>query len=1220
MKKSWKKRLGILLTASITAATVFPTTAGMAKANDGTPEKVRNHTTATADGLNTVSANLPADVTNGSLPTAASYDIDQPVIESFEMEENGQTLNQNDTLHFKMSAYDAESGIKSVTVTINHKSYSFSRSVTLENSGGNLYTGTISCRDLLGYEGNYYISRILVEDYANNYTESPILTEDRYAYLYTFTLTNQGTLSVSNFQIQKNTSNADGTLGIGDTVTYTAHVDCEGMELREKAEMLLETAKSGEYKRQYADMVYHADTQTVTGTFTITADTYPAEWNLVQVRFYAVHGTSHLFSPAKIEPDNNLTFTVSHNEYDFQPPVIESITLDKDGQTVKAGDTLTLKIKVNEKNPSSQMDAIFTTGKRAYTANLNLDPITMEYTGTIKIISTTYPAKWDLTIIYLSDTYDNRTQLSDFSADCATNSPWYFTVDPEGYVDQKDTVNPVIEDITIDKNGQWVQPGDTVTMTVKVKEENPSSYACATFRPQVSNVSGISEIGLYYNADTKEYTGSITIASDTYPCEWKLTDLSVTDQSGNKAYIESYREDFAKTYPWYYMVKSGDTYREDMKNVTFTFYGLALQEDGSYQYGSEISSQTVENVGRRNSLKELGVSLPKPVEGLTAIWTDVLWNTQTINEDTVLLFEGSDDLYYLFNATYDKGCANVKLTYMTKDSGIKTVTIPQFTGKESTYREVLDALPLPEDARTDGFSGYKLKAGTDETAQVGDIASLYAEAEYNNCQVAWHTKYLDENGNEKSDIIPASYEKGTTVNEALAALTAKGGPEGIPAQPESPDFETWVLTDTSGEDVLSQPMTDLYVTAVYRGKTTVDAAYTYRGEDGALTCGGGLMLMDGENLSDTAILGEATNAFKNVNHLEGLLLQEWTGSMETDLGRYKKVSFRALYRNCAVILKYPDSACQYIVVPKGSPFTLPTENETYTDILWEGCTAGETVTITADREFLVADAKPKDGSADKPDGEKPSQNEIDKIIDEINHTENGGTVRVDMKKATVVPKEVLEAIQGKEVNIVLDMGAYCWSIGGTDVLASNLKDTDLEVTIGTNAIPPALVDSLAEGKPSTQLSLTHNGEFGFRADLTLNLGGGHAGGTGNLYYYDSSGKLVYRNAGEIGADGTISLSFSHASDYVIIIDRAPAGNESNGSGSEDREENNGSEEQNENNGSEDREENDGSEDLGVSPPADQSNSQRQTAPDGNNGDRNGSGTDTGRLKSPKTGE
>ena len=136
----------------------------------------------------------------------------------------------------------------------------------------------------------------------------------------------------------------------------------------------------------------------------------------------------------------------------------------------------------------------------------------------------------------------------------------------------------------------------------------------------------------------------------------------------------------------------------------------------------------------------------------------------------------------------------------------------------------------------------------------------------------------------------------------------------------------------------------------------------------------------------------------------------------------------------------------------------------------------------------------------------------------------------------MVPKEILAAIQGKQVDIVLDMGAYSWSIGGTEVLADELKDIDLEVKIGTNAVPAGLVASLAEGKPVTQLSLTHNGEFGFRADLTLNLGSENSGGTGNLYYYDSSGKLIFRNAGQIGADGTASLSFSHASDYVIVID------------------------------------------------------------------------------------
>ena len=1202
MKKSWKKRLGMILAASVTAATVFPMPSGMAKANGTIPEEVRHTADTTAGGFNTVSANLPAAVTGSSLPMAASYDINQPVIESFELEENGQTLSQHDTLHFRMSAYDAESGIKSVTVSVNHDSYSYSRSVTLKNSGGNFYTGTISCNDFLGYDGDYYISRILVEDYANNYTEAPILTEDRYAYLYTFSLKNQGTLSVSGFQIQKNTSNADGTLGIGDTVTYTAHVDCEGMELKENALMRLETPKNDMWKVQLVDIAYHADTQTVTGTYTITADTYPAQWNLTQIQFYALQGTPHSFSPAQIEPDNDLSFTVSHNEYDFQPPVIKSITLDKNGQTVKAGDTLTLKIKVEEKNPSNWMNAIFTAETpedHGYNASLELDETTMEYTGTITITQTTYPAKWNLTRIYLSDQNGNSTQLSDFSEDLATNNPWSFTVDPEGYTELTDTAAPVIESITIDKNGQWLQPGDTVTMTVKVTEENPADFARATFRPQAANVSGTSDMVLRYNAGTGEYTGSLTISDDTYPCEWTLTDLSLTDQNLNEASLTAYREDFASTYPWYYRVKSGDTYREDMKNVTFTFYGLALQEDGSYQYGWVIPFRTVENVGRRNSLKDLGVSLPQPIEGVTATWTNFYGPTQIIKEDTILLFNGTGDIFYDLRATYDKGCANIMLTYMTKDNGIKTAVIPQFTGKESTYREVLDALPLPEDAMTDGFSGYQLKAGTDENTQVGELASLCVQAEYNNCQVAWHTRYLDENGREKSAVIPASYEKGTAVKEALAALAA---PETTGnAGTEAMEFETWVLTDTTGEDVLSRPMTDLYVTAVYRGKTTVDISYTYRGEDGALTCGGGLMLMDGENLSDAAIQGEATDAFKNVKHLKGLLLQEWTGGTETDLGRYKKVSFLAVYYNCAVILKYPDGSCQYVVVPKGSSFTLPTESDKYTGILWEGHTAGETVTITADREFLAADAKPKDGTTDKPSGEKPSESEIDRIIDEINHTESGGSIRVDMRKATVVPKEVLEAIQGKEINIVLDMGAYRWSIGGTDVIASTLKDIDLEVTVGTDAIPPGLVDSLAEGKPSTQLSLTHNGDFGFRADLTLNLGSGHAGATGNLYYYDSSGKLVFRNAGEIGADGTVSLSFSHASDYVIIIDRAPAGDDGNGGSNEDR--------------GDDRPENQISGQNG-----NQNNALRETSPAGNNGNTNGPGTDTGRPKSPKTGE
>ena len=134
----------------------------------------------------------------------------------------------------------------------------------------------------------------------------------------------------------------------------------------------------------------------------------------------------------------------------------------------------------------------------------------------------------------------------------------------------------------------------------------------------------------------------------------------------------------------------------------------------------------------------------------------------------------------------------------------------------------------------------------------------------------------------------------------------------------------------------------------------------------------------------------------------------------------------------------------------------------------------------------------------------------------------------------------------------------------------------------------------------SQLSLTHNGPFGFRADLTLNLGSEYHGRTGNLYYYDSSGKLVFRNAGVIGTDGQISLSFSHASDYVVIIDADPSGN-----GSQDNTQNNSQSGSQNNN--QDNSQNNGKE----TNPVERNES---------NGIPNSRGSKGGKPKSPKTGE
>ena len=1267
MKKTGRKLLGILLAVSMTMAAALPIQGTAAEigsseygdaSGSGESELESPEQKKMADPEDDVTEELTEEVRMPMQESADpgneiqeertddSYDINRPVIEKFEIVENGQTLDQTETVHFNMWMYDADSDISLISVELYCNNSCRSRNLTFEKSGeGNLYTASMLCSQL--EEGGYSITRIYVEDMKSNYAEWNVW--DEYGqYRYQFTRTNKAeerTVTLSNFQMEKSVQGERETLQAGDSVTYSADAQCENEGITYVSMNIICKDKS---LQKSISGTYHAETGRVSGIFRIDELTYPGEWELNMVRIGTSSGKTRTFYPTESEPAAEIAFMVEQ-DYDETEPVIESIDIGENGRMVQAGDTVEIKVKVQEEHPRDSANAYVRLqesnrpGSESVTLQYNKEFST--YEGTIQITESTLPGQWKLDSLSIYDTYGNYAVLREYEAEhpgfswyytvspdtydaegpviksiwlnkneqsvgvgisvvieveveernpvaraeavfapeesdyyyssmyttlqykeeshkyvgtidvtvttppvkwklaeislwdqnynytylsnceeVLAEGPWYFTVDPEGY----DAEGPVIEDISIDKNGQWVSAGDTVNISIKVKEKNPSSSGVVYFRPQVTNVSVYERVALRYHPETQEYTGRISITEDTYPCEWELTGLELKDTLGYGAYLNSYRPDWEYTHPWYYKVKSKNTYREDFKNVTFYFYGYAQSEDGSYQPNTLISSETIENVGRRATLNELGV-FPEPIDGVPAVWR-YEWHDWEIDGDTELLFGSTEDMTCNFYASYDKGCANVNLTYLSEGSGVKEIMLPVFVDKETTCQEVAELLELPEDAKTEDFAGFRLEDGYDGSLAVGEMAYLSVKAEYNNCQVIWNTKYPDQNGMEITEIITKSYPEGTRVNDALAQLDG-------PKEAEGMDWEGWILTGTDTEEILSRPVTSIDAAAVYQGKTTAEVSYSYRGEDGTIICRDKVLLLDGEDLSDSEIQGASTDAFKDAEHFRGLRLSEWTGTILQDLGKYKKISFQALYQNCVVTLKYPDGSCQYVVADKGASYQLPSESEKYEDILWEGFGKGETIVITEDREFLAADAKLKETAGEEPKAEKLSEDEIAKIIEEVENADTGAVITVDMKKATVVPKEVLEAIQGKPIDIVLDLGGYRWSIGGDEVFASELTDIDLEVTIGADAVPSQLVASIAEGKPTTQLSLTHNGNFGFRADLILNLGSENSGGTGSLYYYDSEGKLKFMNAGQIGADGTTSLSFSHASDYVVVIDR-----------------------------------------------------------------------------------
>lgn len=655
---------------------------------------------------------------------------------------------------------------------------------------------------------------------------------------------------------------------------------------------------------------------------------------------------------------------------------------------------------------------------------------------------------------------------------------------------EEPTIDAKITSINLDKNGEIVRAGEEVKITVAISgSEKMAENAYAYFRAAADIVDDIQPVDLTYDEEEQAYTGVLTVGEDTYPCEWYLNGLDIYTADYNQMSIRDFYPNLSSTYPWYFNVYSGDTFVTDAQDTQIAFY----RQD---KYGNWIADWDVsvekENLGRRFSLSELGISLPElksAVEGMNQTgWEDQDGNP--IMEDSMIL---NDYGYVAIYAAYDQNRYRVDYNYVASDNTVK-----------------------------DTQSVITLEDG----ATVGDYREKALE-------------YMPDD------------------------------------MTESYDFTGWAGSNMWSEDSmpLYRDFWEVY-DAGYAGKTVSVLSINYADKDGGYGHEDIPLVLD-----SSASFDDVQAYVDNMDDPEvypGLRFSEWEVTPVEQLGDYTYVYVNASYENSLIryIIQTQEEFEQGIrgqvfcqVAEIGDTVTVPTSFEGFTDVEWRYAPTDEDTfvvdsdliefsgigTPTGSSETPEEPDTPVDpGTPEDPDTpadpgtpgnpgttpEEPEQlptEEVNTVVEEIKNATAGQTVTVDMGSATVVSKDILEAAKGKDVDIVLDMGGYTWTINGKDIVASNLSDINLEVTMGTTNIPNNLVSALAQGRPVQQISLTHNGDFGFRASLTLNVGSQYAGQYGNLYYYDSDGRMVFMNAGAIGENGNVTLSFSHASDYAIVI-------------------------------------------------------------------------------------
>ena len=177
----------------------------------------------------------------------------------------------------------------------------------------------------------------------------------------------------------------------------------------------------------------------------------------------------------------------------------------------------------------------------------------------------------------------------------------------------------------------------------------------------------------------------------------------------------------------------------------------------------------------------------------------------------------------------------------------------------------------------------------------------------------------------------------------------------------------------------------------------------------------------------------------------------------------------------------------------------------------------------------------------EPDGPATEDSEgWSAIEDELALADDGDDIAVDMNGATEVPKEVFERVVGKDVDVTFELeDGVSWSVNGADIPTdADLSDLDLAVTMDSDGIPVDVIDTVtSESSTTVQMTLAHDGAFGFTMTLSAPLGKENAGLWANLYHYDENAKaMTFETATLIDDDGNAALPMRHASQYAIVID------------------------------------------------------------------------------------
>ena len=190
------------------------------------------------------------------------------------------------------------------------------------------------------------------------------------------------------------------------------------------------------------------------------------------------------------------------------------------------------------------------------------------------------------------------------------------------------------------------------------------------------------------------------------------------------------------------------------------------------------------------------------------------------------------------------------------------------------------------------------------------------------------------------------------------------------------------------------------------------------------------------------------------------------------------------------------------------------------------------------KDSAIDENRPSNPSQPVTPAQPDSKTNEEKVNDAVNDAKDNSDVKISVGKGdTKIDAKIFIDAKNKGLTLEITLNNGVTWVISSDNITDDAASVDIDVKLKTKYIPKKDVEAIANGNDSMQVSLSHNGNFGFNADLKIPVSKKYEGMTANLFHY-KNGKMV-PIASSIVQNSYADLPFSHASEYVIVFSEEP---------------------------------------------------------------------------------